>query len=526
MSVTVTRYPTANAAPASSAPYDDMTWTNYNNLKADDSTYANIIDATFDTGKYSYIMKFSHFDAAIPAGSQILGIQVTMQGYYQTGTFEVALLQLLNASGTAEGDNKADTASGAFGTGNTNVTFGGPTEEWGLNLTPTMVNDDDFGVQMAVVATQDNCDVFLDFLRMEITYIPPKTITSINVADGVASGGTPVVLTGTGFTGVTDVEFGGVAATSFSVLSDTSITCVAPAGTADATVDIAVFEEDVTSSNTAADNFTYHGHSMGGTISVDGAYTVHKFTATELFQFNGPATVGEVLVVAGGGGAGNKGGGGGGGYLAGAETLSGCAMVTVGAGGIGGDPYDDNPLATKGKDSVFMTRTAIGGGQTTRDGPFVGGSGGGGQHTLAGAAGTEGQGYAGGNGASASNGGGGGGAAAVGTNATSTSGGNGGAGVNNDIVLTGTDVGYAGGGGGTRLYTTGTAGVATHGGGNGGPCGSGSGSAGSVNTGGGGGGASGLANGQTGGAGGSGIVVIRYPTPGGSVGILDNQRIW
>jgi hypothetical protein len=39
-----------------------------------------------------------------------------------------------------------------------------------------------------------------------------------------------VTLTGTGFTGATSVRFGGQPATSVVVVSDTSITCVTPAG--------------------------------------------------------------------------------------------------------------------------------------------------------------------------------------------------------------------------------------------------------------------------------------------------------
>ncbi|MFD4607291.1 IPT/TIG domain-containing protein [Streptomyces sp. NPDC058440] len=57
------------------------------------------------------------------------------------------------------------------------------------------------------------------------------TVSSISPAQGASSGGTVVTVTGTGFTGVTAVQFGGGAATSFTVLSGTQLTAITPAGT-------------------------------------------------------------------------------------------------------------------------------------------------------------------------------------------------------------------------------------------------------------------------------------------------------
>lgn len=62
-------------------------------------------------------------------------------------------------------------------------------------------------------------------------YIIP-TITSVSPTSGNKDGGTPVTITGTNFTGTTSVTFGGVFATSVIVVSDTEITCIAPAGAA------------------------------------------------------------------------------------------------------------------------------------------------------------------------------------------------------------------------------------------------------------------------------------------------------
>jgi hypothetical protein len=58
---------------------------------------------------------------------------------------------------------------------------------------------------------------------------PAPTITNVSPSYGPSAGGTTVVLTGQFFTGATVLQFGSVAASSFTVDSDTQITAVSPA---------------------------------------------------------------------------------------------------------------------------------------------------------------------------------------------------------------------------------------------------------------------------------------------------------
>ncbi|MEU7058630.1 IPT/TIG domain-containing protein [Streptomyces sp. NPDC046197] len=58
----------------------------------------------------------------------------------------------------------------------------------------------------------------------------PPVVSSISPAQGPASGGTTVTITGSGLTGATAVRFGSANATTFTVTSSTSITAVTPAG--------------------------------------------------------------------------------------------------------------------------------------------------------------------------------------------------------------------------------------------------------------------------------------------------------
>jgi hypothetical protein len=57
---------------------------------------------------------------------------------------------------------------------------------------------------------------------------PTPAVTAITPVSGPTSGGTTITITGTGFTGTDKVAFGNVTATSFTVVSDTSITAVSP----------------------------------------------------------------------------------------------------------------------------------------------------------------------------------------------------------------------------------------------------------------------------------------------------------
>ncbi len=85
--------------------------------------------------------------------------------------------------------------------------------------------------------------------------VASPTVTGISPSQGPLAGGTPVTITGTDFTGATAVDFGTVAASSFTVDSATQITATSPAGTGK--VDVTVVTAKGASATSAADQFTY-----------------------------------------------------------------------------------------------------------------------------------------------------------------------------------------------------------------------------------------------------------------------------
>jgi hypothetical protein len=277
----------------------------------------------------------------------------------------------------------------------------------------------------------------------------------------------------------------------------------------------------------------------GGTITTSGNFKIHTFTGDGSFVVSqvgnpagGPSNV-DYLVVAGGGSGQSYGGGGGAGGYRTSFPSPGCNAgsfpisvttypITVGAGGTAPGSFSAN----SGSPSIFSTITSSGGGRGSggcgpglpadpfSSGGSGGGGGAGGWAQAAGAGNTPPvsppQGNPGGTGTTAGGGssGGGGGASTSGTAASGGNAGPGGSGSTNSI--SGSPVTYAGGGGGAPQApgTPGTGGPG--GGGTGGPPGGNAGTAGSSNTGGGGGASSFGASYPAGGAGGKGIVIIRY----------------
>ena len=90
------------------------------------------------------------------------------------------------------------------------------------------------------------------------TIAPAKpAVSAVSPASGPVTGGTVLIITGSGFTDATAVTFGSTPASSFTVNSDTSITATAPPAAGIGAVDVTVTTAGGTSATSAADQFTY-----------------------------------------------------------------------------------------------------------------------------------------------------------------------------------------------------------------------------------------------------------------------------
>ncbi|MET4170850.1 hypothetical protein ABIB99_001932 [Bradyrhizobium sp. LA6.1] len=167
----------------------------------------------------------------------------------------------------------------------------------------------------------------------QFTYIAAPTVTSISPTAGPTAGGTSVTITGTNFTGVTAVTFGGTAAAGFTFNSATSITATSPAGAAGA-VDVRVTTPGGTSATSAADQFTYAAPP----------------TVTSISPTSGPQTGGTTVVITG-------------------TNFSGATAVTFGATAATGFAVNSATQITAtspaGTGTVDITVTTVGGTSAT-----------------------------------------------------------------------------------------------------------------------------------------------------------------
>ncbi|MFT4293993.1 MAG: IPT/TIG domain-containing protein [Micropruina sp.] len=98
------------------------------------------------------------------------------------------------------------------------------------------------------------------------------TVTQLSPASGPTAGGTKVTVTGSGFSHLTKVTFGGVPGTHLRVHSRTTLTVTAPKGR-DGVVDVRVTGRHGTSKPTASTRYTYAPGCASTVIDVSGAIT-------------------------------------------------------------------------------------------------------------------------------------------------------------------------------------------------------------------------------------------------------------
>ena len=166
----------------------------------------------------------------------------------------ISVSGLSPARGPAAGGTTV-TITGSGFTGVTGVIFGttrtAPTVDSDTQLTATSPPGTGT-VQVTLVTAGGTAAPAGQFSYVAVPTVP--TVTSVTPADGPTTGGTAVVITGSGFTGASSVSFGSTSVVP-TVDSDTQISVSSPQGTG--VVNVTVVAPGGTSAVTPASQFTY-----------------------------------------------------------------------------------------------------------------------------------------------------------------------------------------------------------------------------------------------------------------------------
>ncbi len=146
--------------------------------------------------------------------------QLTLTGSYANNQVVTFTNDLTTRTGYVEGMS-AGSVAGTLAGDTITPTLGGR----GDGTVDSLAQVFFFAYASSVFGTPDR-SIFEDIV------ITPPVVTSLNVSSGPTTGGTTVVITGTGFSGTTTVSFGGTNAASFTVDSATQITAVTASGSA------------------------------------------------------------------------------------------------------------------------------------------------------------------------------------------------------------------------------------------------------------------------------------------------------
>jgi parallel beta-helix repeat protein len=204
---------------------------------------------TYNTaGTYLVVVSVTANSGAVGYGAQYVGVVAPP-----------VVSGVSPSSGPTAGGTSV-TISGSHFTGATAVYFGATA------ATSFMVNSDGSITATSPAGSMGTVDVTVvtaggtsaTSSSDHFTYVPAArpVIVGISPTSGPRSGGTSVTIGGYNLTGATAVYFGGVAATSFTVNPDGTITAVSPAGVL-GTVDVTVVTAAGTSATNPGDQFTY-----------------------------------------------------------------------------------------------------------------------------------------------------------------------------------------------------------------------------------------------------------------------------
>lgn len=166
--------------------HDNSNWDTEYNAYAQNDAYCEITGSQLDN-QASDKVRIKGFGFSIPASETITGVVVEMDRSIASGSCQDNNIQLLNTSGVEVGTNLSEGDAWAPFDLDVYTSFGGSTNTWGLSLTPTDINDPDFGVSFQVLATSNNAKPRVDHIRITVytTTALPVEFTKIYTSNSL-----------------------------------------------------------------------------------------------------------------------------------------------------------------------------------------------------------------------------------------------------------------------------------------------------------------------------------------------------
>lgn len=146
-------------------------------------TTATLLSGTSPTSDY---LDLTNFGFSIPSGATINGVTVAIERSVSFASNSQDETVQLIKGGTAQGTNKADTATN-WPTTEASVNYGGVADLWALSLTDADVNASNFGVRIAAKTTSASSTAQIDFVTITITYTAAAVTTRLLAATGVGT---------------------------------------------------------------------------------------------------------------------------------------------------------------------------------------------------------------------------------------------------------------------------------------------------------------------------------------------------
>ncbi len=143
-------------------------WSNPSNAQTHDNSYAT---ASINNGEVTHYLKATGFGFSIPAGATINGIQVDVERQESGSSTRVNDNSVrLVKGGTISGDDKSTGAG--WPSSDAYITYGGPSDTWGLSWNYSDINSADFGVVISAIhdGSSHSRTAYIDHIRITVYY--------------------------------------------------------------------------------------------------------------------------------------------------------------------------------------------------------------------------------------------------------------------------------------------------------------------------------------------------------------------